>query len=104
MCQESSCVLKTIASFYPQVTKAEIPARGSIMAESIDIDELEAKLDELETELIEVNSNSERLQRSHSELVELQMVLEKAGAFFDEARVEGSSLHEVPNPLSGGGT
>ena len=70
------------------------------MSESIDIDELEAKLDELETELLEVNSNSERLTRSHSELVELQMVLEKAGAFFDEARVEGSSLREVPN--SGG--
>lgn len=89
--------------FESEVTKAEIPARGSIMAESIDIDELEAKLDELETELLEVNSNSERLQRSHSELVELQLVLEKAGAFFDEARIEGSSLHEAANPLSGGG-
>lgn len=60
-------------------------------------------MEELETELLEVNSNSERLQRSYSELVELQLVLEKAGAFFDEARHEGGALSEIGNPLSAGG-
>ncbi len=39
-----------------------------------DLDELEAKLDELEAEMLEVNGNSERLARSYSELVELQLV------------------------------
>lgn len=33
---------------------------------------------------MEVNGNSERLARSYNELVELQMVLEKAGSFFDQ--------------------
>lgn len=48
----------------------------------------QAKLEELEAEMLEVNGNSERLMRSYSELVELQLVLEKAGSFFDQARVD----------------
>ncbi len=52
---------------------------------------LQAKLDHLEAELLELNSNSERLQRSHAELVELQLVLEKAGSFFDDAQYRASS-------------
>lgn len=52
---------------------------------------LQAKLDHLEAELLELNSNSERLQRSHAELVELQLVLEKAGSFFDDAQFRASS-------------
>lgn len=34
------------------------------------------KLEELEKELLELNGNSERLGRSHAELLELQLVLE----------------------------
>ncbi|KAK9805190.1 hypothetical protein WJX72_004776 [[Myrmecia] bisecta] len=60
-------------------------------AQDYDLAQLEAKLDELERELLEINSNSERLQRSHSELVELQLVLEKAGAFFDDAQHRASA-------------
>jgi V-type H+-transporting ATPase subunit a len=41
--------------------------------------------------MLEVNSNSERLARSYNELVELQLVLEKAGSFFDQARVEAQA-------------
>ena len=52
---------------------------------------MKAKLDHLEGELLELNSNSERLQRSHAELVELQLVLEKAGSFFDDAQFRASS-------------
>ena len=52
---------------------------------------LQARLDELESELLEVNANSERLQRSYSELLELQLVLEKAGSFFDDAQHRASS-------------
>lgn len=52
---------------------------------------LQAKLDELEAEMLEVNGNSDRLARSYNELVELQLVLEKAGSFFDQARVEAAA-------------
>lgn len=41
--------------------------------------------------MLEMNANGERLQRSHSELLELQLVLEKAGSFFDDAHSRGAS-------------
>jgi hypothetical protein len=41
--------------------------------------------------MLEVNGNSDRLARSYNELVELQLVLEKAGSFFDQARVEAAA-------------
>jgi len=89
--------------FESEVHKAEILSRPNPTPEIVDIDELEAKLEELETELLEVNSNSERLTRSYSELVELQLVLEKAGAFFDEARAEGGNIStQVSNPIGPG--
>lgn len=47
---------------------------------------MQSKLEELEKELTVINENSERLKKSQAELVELQLVLEKAGSFFDEAR------------------
>jgi hypothetical protein len=40
----------------------------------------------LEKELTVINENSERLKKSEAELIELQLVLEKAGQFFDRAR------------------
>ena len=62
--------------------------------------DLQAKLDELESELIEINGNSERLQRSHSELMELQLVLEKAGGFFDDAQHRASAAQFESGPPS----
>jgi V-type H+-transporting ATPase subunit a len=44
---------------------------------------LQAKLEELERECLETNANMDRLHRSYAELVEMQLVLEKAGTFFD---------------------
>ncbi len=61
---------------------------------------LQAKLDELESELLEINGNSERLQRSHSELMELQLVLEKAGGFFDDAQHRASAAQFESGPPS----
>ncbi|XP_074557988.1 V-type proton ATPase subunit a3-like [Curcuma longa] len=52
----------------------------------IDFDELEIKLGEIEAELIEVNSNNEKLQRAYNELVEYMLVLKKAGEFFHSAQ------------------
>ena len=51
----------------------------------------QVKLEVLERELLEVNGNSERLARSFSELVELQLVLEKASAFFEDAQARAST-------------
>eukprot|EP00803_Ostreobium_quekettii_P005308 evm.model.scf_1350.7 EVM.evm.TU.scf_1350.7 scf_1350:36664-41913(-) len=72
--------------FKEQVAKEDLPTGGRGLDKGISLDELEARLEELERELLEVNANSERLQRTRSELVELQLVLEKAGSFFEEAR------------------
>jgi V-type H+-transporting ATPase subunit a len=66
---------------------------------------LQGKLEELEAEMLEANGNSERLARSYNELVELQLVLEKAGSFFDQARIEaqaesfGDRSYSVPEAM-----
>lgn len=78
--------------FTDQVTKSDVVMGGIHSSEkAYELDELEAKLDELEVELLEINANNERLQRSHGELVELQLVLEKAGAFFEDAASRASA-------------
>ena len=51
---------------------------------------IEAKLDDLESELRQITDNTEKLRRGHSELVELQIVLEKAGGFFEPGARSGS--------------
>jgi V-type H+-transporting ATPase subunit a len=66
---------------------------------------LQGKLEELEAEMLEANGNSERLARSYNELVELQLVLEKAGSFFDQARIDaqaesfGDRSYSVPEAM-----
>lgn len=40
------------------------------------------KLGELEAELIEINSNNEKLERSYNELVEYKLVLQKVWLVF----------------------
>ncbi|XP_008783594.1 V-type proton ATPase subunit a3-like [Phoenix dactylifera] len=69
--------------FREQMTKAGIsPSAMSLTQTHIDLDDLEIKLGELEAELIEVNTNSEKLQRTYNELLEYKLVLQKAGEFF----------------------
>ena len=76
----------------PQIDKAGLTLSSRpTLDKDYELDELEMKLEELEAELLEIISNGDRLRRSHSELVELQLVLEKAGAFFDQARTEAGS-------------
>jgi hypothetical protein len=63
---------------------------------------LQGKLEELEKELTVINENSERLKKSQAELVELQLVLEKAGEFFDDARASAQGANSdspVDTPL-----
>ncbi|XP_052201577.1 V-type proton ATPase subunit a3-like [Diospyros lotus] len=53
---------------------------------SINMDDLEVKLGELEAELIEMNANNEKLQRGYNELLEYKLVLQKVGEFFYSAQ------------------
>lgn len=73
--------------FKEQMSKAGISHSEMAMTQTrIDFDEMEIKLGELEAELIEVNSNNEKLQRSYNELLEYMLVLKKAGEFFYSAQ------------------
>ncbi|XP_010918985.1 V-type proton ATPase subunit a3 isoform X2 [Elaeis guineensis] len=73
--------------FGEQMTKADIsPSAMPVTRTHIDLDDLEVKLGELEAELIEVNSNGEKLQRTFNELLEYKLVLQKAGEFFYSAQ------------------
>lgn len=47
---------------------------------------LQTKLEDLEKEVIQMNSNGSTLQRTFAEFSELALVLEKAGAFFEKAK------------------
>lgn len=62
----------------------------------------QVKLDELEKELQELNGNAERLGRSHAELLELQLVLEVASQFFDDAQHSASSAQNERVDAFGG--
>ncbi|KAK8483912.1 hypothetical protein V6N12_075259 [Hibiscus sabdariffa] len=70
-----------------QMLKAGLsPSAKSLAETDVDVDDLEVKLGELEAELIEMNANGEKLQRSYNELVEYKIVLNKAGDFFPSAQ------------------
>ncbi len=64
---------------------------------------LQAKLEDLEKELVETNNNMERLQRSHAELNEMQLVLENAGKFFD-ARTSARLASSADDGFGGDGS
>ncbi|GIL61594.1 hypothetical protein Vafri_16026 [Volvox africanus] len=73
--------------FQEQVEKAGLtPAVRGAPTDKHELDDLESKLEELEKEVINMNENTERLDRTYNELVELQVVLEHAGKFFDKAK------------------
>ncbi|KAF9593764.1 hypothetical protein IFM89_025231 [Coptis chinensis] len=68
--------------FKDQVSKAGLLASSRPgMQPDIELEELEIKLAEHELELIEMNSNSEKLGQTYNELQEFQLVLQKAGGF-----------------------
>ncbi|KAK4276538.1 hypothetical protein QN277_014675 [Acacia crassicarpa] len=73
--------------FREQMTKAGIaPSRKSAEETEVDLDNLEVKLAELEAELLEINANNEELQHTYRELLEYELVLQKAGEFFSLAK------------------
>ena len=96
-------MLRKLRYFSEQIAKAGLVAIPRPVSEqAYQLEELEAKLEELENELRQINVNTEKLRRSHSELVELQLVLEKAGGFFDEARAD-ANVHQRDFGGGGGG-
>ncbi|CAN6900539.1 unnamed protein product [Brassica oleracea] len=77
---------RKIRFFKDQMSKAGVSPRVILDKDiDIDLDDVEIKLGELEAELVEINANNDKLQRSYNELVEYKLVLEKAGEFFASA-------------------
>ncbi|BAT90966.1 V-type proton ATPase subunit a3 [Vigna angularis] len=72
--------------FKEQMLKAGVSPKYSTTPVDVNIDDLEVKLTEIESELVEMNANGEKLQRSYNELVEYKLVLQKAGEFFRSAQ------------------
>ena len=84
-----------------QVDKAGLPTGARLGDRELEFDELETRLARLETEVTEQNGNYERLQRSYNELLELQLVLERAGLFFEDARASADAArYERPSPAN----
>ncbi|KAF7829615.1 V-type proton ATPase subunit a3-like [Senna tora] len=91
--------------FREQMTKAGIsPSTRSTGDNEVDLDNLEVKLAELEVELLEMNMNNEKLQHTYSELLEYELVLQKAGEFFSSAKNSAAAHQrelEVQNTVEG---
>ncbi|CAI8592504.1 unnamed protein product [Vicia faba] len=78
-CAEMS---RKLRFFKDQINKAGLisPSR-TLLQPDIDLEDLEAHLAEHEHELIEMNSNSDKLRQSYNELLEFKIVLQKACSF-----------------------
>ncbi|KAH7524153.1 hypothetical protein FEM48_Zijuj06G0089000 [Ziziphus jujuba var. spinosa] len=73
--------------FRDQMMKAGLsPSSRAGTSSNVDLDDLENKLGELEADLLEINANNEKLQRTYTELLEYKLVLQKAGEFFSSAQ------------------
>ena len=89
--KRSEEMLRRLRYFGEQMGKAGlIPMARPAPDQAWTLDELETKLEDLEGELRQITDNTEKLRRGHSELVELQIVLEKASGFFESGGRSGS--------------
>ncbi|XP_047169820.1 V-type proton ATPase subunit a1-like isoform X2 [Vigna umbellata] len=77
-CAEMS---RKLRFFKDQINKAGLMSSPSVLQADIHLEDLEIQLAEHEHELIEMNSNSEKLRQSYNELLEFKIVLEKACSF-----------------------
>ncbi|PNY03655.1 vacuolar proton ATPase a1-like protein [Trifolium pratense] len=64
-----------------QINKAGIKSSLSVLQSDTHLEDIETQLSEHEHEIIEMNSNSEKLQQSYNELLEFKIVLQKACGF-----------------------
>ncbi|XP_078446595.1 vacuolar proton ATPase A1 [Wolffia australiana] len=75
-----------------QVSKGGLlSAPHPVLQSNVDLKELEIQLAEHEHELLEMNSNSEKLRQSYNELFEFKLVLLKAGGFLVSAQKQIST-------------
>ncbi|XP_057451460.1 V-type proton ATPase subunit a1-like [Lotus japonicus] len=78
-CAEMS---RKLRFFKDQINKAGlISSTRIVLQRDIDLEDLEVQLAEHEHELIEMNSNSDKLRQSYNELLEFKIVLQKACGF-----------------------
>ncbi|XP_058204264.1 V-type proton ATPase subunit a1-like [Rhododendron vialii] len=78
-CAEMS---RKLRFFKDQIHKAGLmSAPRPILQPKMELEQLEIQLAEYEHELLEMNNNSEQLRQSYNELLELKIVLQKAGGF-----------------------
>uniref|UniRef100_M4D5X1 V-type proton ATPase subunit a n=1 Tax=Brassica campestris TaxID=3711 RepID=M4D5X1_BRACM len=83
---------RKIRFFKDQMSKAGVLRKDSLEnGTDIDLDDVDVKLGELEAELVEINANNDKLQRSYNELMEYKLVLEKAGEFFSSAHTSATA-------------
>ncbi|KAL1554314.1 V-type proton ATPase subunit a3 [Salvia divinorum] len=84
--KRSGEMARKLRFFRDQMSKAGLVAQVRSPGQAIaNLDDLEVKLGDLEAELVEINANGEKLQRSYNELAEYKLVLQKAGEFFSSA-------------------
>ncbi|CAL0321918.1 unnamed protein product [Lupinus luteus] len=89
-CAEMS---RKLRFFKDQINKAGLVSSShSELQPDIDLEDLEMQLAEHEHELIEMNSNSDKLRQSYNELLEFKIVLQKACGF-----LVSSHGHAVPD-------
>ncbi|KAK4401500.1 V-type proton ATPase subunit a3 [Sesamum angolense] len=89
--------------FRDQMSKAGLaPTARSATQAITSLDDLEVKLGDLEAELVEINANGEKLQRSYNELAEYKLVLQKAGEFFNSALSSAEAHHREYASNQGG--
>lgn len=68
--------------FKDQISKASLLSSARpVLEPDVELEELEIQLADHEHELIEMNSNSEKLRQTFNELLEFKIVLQKAGGF-----------------------
>ncbi|AQK99558.1 V-type proton ATPase subunit a1 [Zea mays] len=93
-CAEMSRKLKF---FSDQINRAGL--RSSVrpaLEPDIDLEELEARLGEHEHELLEMNTNSDKLKQTYNELLEFKLVLSKAGHILASSHSHAASAeHEL---------
>ncbi|CAL0324224.1 unnamed protein product [Lupinus luteus] len=78
-CAEMS---RKLRFFKDQINKAGLMSSSlPVLQPDIDLEDLEIQLAEHEHELIEMNSNSDKLRQSYNELLEFKIVLQKACDF-----------------------
>ncbi|XP_062081977.1 V-type proton ATPase subunit a1 isoform X1 [Humulus lupulus] len=88
-CAEMS---RKLRFFKEQISKAGLfSSTRPVTQPDLELEELEVQLAEHEHELIEMNSNSDKLRQSYNELLEFKMVLQKASGFLVSSKTHAVS-------------